>query len=238
VSDTSKKAGLDPGVEPGIPSLSLKVKQGFMSRFFPFLQSGVLVGGQVGCSLESFLRDQVGLGAEYLEKRIQTFFLDGKAVDDAASAVVKDGSTIALSAAMPGLLGATLRKGSFYARLREQISYTEKAADPSFKEGKVLVKLFNLLIQEIGPLFLKRGIYMEGRDLQHLIEENSGALLQGCTEATLDGSKIEPLRLAEMQWPEGMVFLQIEGDWQVAEKHLVSRLLKNIQMQGTQNSEE
>ena len=196
---------MDAQEVPAHAALRLRLKEGLVPLFFPFLQSGVLVGGQVGCSLESFLRDQVGLSAEYLEKRIQTFFLDGKAVDDAASAVVKDGSTVALSAAMPGLLGATLRKGSYYARLRDQISYTEKTADVSSREGKVLVKLFNLLIQEIGPLFLSRGIYMEPRDLQSLFEKESGRLLQGCAEATLDGAKIDPLKLAEMKWPEGKV---------------------------------
>lgn len=211
MSDTSKTEGIDPEAVPGPPTLSLKLKQGGMSLFFPFLQSGILVGGQIGCSLESFLRDQVGLSPEYLEKRIQTFFLDGKAVDDAASALVKEGSTIALSAAMPGLLGATLRKGGFYARLRDQISYADKEVDTSSKKGKVLVKLFNLLIQEIGPTFLKRGIYLEGKDLRSLIERESGPLLEGCLEATLDGEKIDPLKLAEIKWPEGQVFLRVEG---------------------------
>ena len=69
----------------------------------------------------------LGLSPEYVDKRIQTLFLNGKAIDNPDTALLKEDSTLALSAAMPGLLGATLRKGSYYARMRNEISYQEQS---------------------------------------------------------------------------------------------------------------
>ena len=51
--------------------------------------------------------------------------LDGKPVDDIGAALVQDGSTLALSAAMPGLVGATLRRGGAYSSFRSAITYHE-----------------------------------------------------------------------------------------------------------------
>lgn len=195
---------------PANTVLSLRVEHQLIPAFYPLLQKGVVIKGQVGCSLRSFLCDQLGLNAEYVEKRIQTLLLNGKAVDDAASAMAKDGSTIALSAAMPGLLGATLRKGSYYAQMRNQISHTEKEHGMPSKDGWLLVKLFNLLLHEVGPLFLERGIYMGGKDLQDLLGNLSGPFWRGCVEAVLNGKKIDPLEMAEMEWPDGQILLKIE----------------------------
>jgi hypothetical protein len=87
-------------------------------RFFQLLQQGFAVKVQAGCSVKTLLCEQLGLSPEYLEERIQTIFLDGRPVDDVNSAIIEDGSTLALSAAMPGLAGATLRKGGYYAPMR------------------------------------------------------------------------------------------------------------------------
>jgi hypothetical protein len=55
------------------------------------------------------LCDQFQVETDYLENRIKTIFLDGKPVDDEDKAVLKNGSTLALSAAMPGLVDSTFR---------------------------------------------------------------------------------------------------------------------------------
>ncbi|MCP4349944.1 MAG: endonuclease/exonuclease/phosphatase family protein [Desulfobacterales bacterium] len=58
---------------------------------------------QVGCSIRSLLCKQTDVASDYVDERISTVFLDGKPVDDVDSAIVKNGSVLALSAAMPGL---------------------------------------------------------------------------------------------------------------------------------------
>src|SRR5512147_510607 len=90
------------------PHLAFIVDGALLARFFLLLQQGVKIRRRTGCSVDVFLREEIGAAPETIEK-IQSIMLDGKPVDDIGSAVVQDGSTLALSAAMPGLVGATLR---------------------------------------------------------------------------------------------------------------------------------
>jgi len=69
----------------------------------------------VGCSIRDLLCGQLALQDEYLDNRIHTFFLNGKAVDDVDSTLVTGGAVLALSSAMPGIMGDCLRKGGLYA---------------------------------------------------------------------------------------------------------------------------
>jgi hypothetical protein len=190
------------------PSLRLIVKQGVIPFFFPLLQKGVLIEARLGCNIRSFVHEQLGFSNEYIDQRIQTFFLDGKAVDDIDSALIPDRATLALSASMPGLLGATLRKGSYYAAMRSAISYTPAKTSPLPSRGMVTVKLFNLLISEMGAVILGRGVWVEGKDLQEFLSKRSKAFWSGCLEIAAWGNKTDPSGLAGITW-EGMVFLKV-----------------------------
>ena len=64
-----------------------------LACFFPLLQKGFALGVLAGFPLRAFLRDGLGLTAEYIEARIQTIFLDGKPVDDIDTALIRDGAT-------------------------------------------------------------------------------------------------------------------------------------------------
>src|SRR5271157_2931273 len=139
--------------------ISLTVEASLIPAFSQLLQNGFWIKGNVGCSVKSFLCEQFGLAPEYLEKRIQTIFLDGDAVDDVERATVEDGATLSLSAAMPGLAGAVLRKGGYYAAMRDQISFKGETTSASMQAGRVLVKLFNMPLLELGPIFLKHGVW-------------------------------------------------------------------------------
>jgi len=57
-----------------------------------------------------------------VKEKISTIFLDGKAVDSPETALLREGSTLALSSAMPGLAGAILRRDGPYASLRSSIT--------------------------------------------------------------------------------------------------------------------
>jgi hypothetical protein len=125
----------------------------------PLLQQGVQVEIENGCALEDLLCRQWGLDREYVYGRISTLFLDGRPVDDIETARVRDGAVLALSCAMPGLIGATMRRGGVLASFRSSISHREEQqqADANAR-GTITVKLFNMLTRELAPPLLARGI--------------------------------------------------------------------------------
>ena len=170
-----------------------------------------MVKVQVGSTIKSLLCQQFGLSPEYLEKRIQTIFLDGKPVDNVDSVIVKQGSTLALSAALPGLAGATLRRGGYYAPMRSQISHREEAAPEPHHEGMIFLKIFNMLLKELGAFFLKRGIWVKGKDLSDLFKRQPDDFWARCEGVKLDGEKIDLKRLKEINWADRHVFLQVRS---------------------------
>jgi hypothetical protein len=74
---------------------------------------------------------------------------------------------------MPGLVGATMRRGGFYAALRQGISHVTESGTAAGEGGTVRVKLFNLLLAELGPLVLARGLILERGELDELLQNLS-----------------------------------------------------------------
>lgn len=192
-------------------TLSLVVKPKLLGKFLQLLQKGVNVTGRIGSTVRSFLCDDLGLSPEYLDKRIQTLFLNGKAIDNPDTALLKEDSTLALSAAMPGLLGATLRKGGFYAKMRSEISHQEQTQGIVLHEGLVLLKLFNLLPAEIGPAILERGIWLKGEELSRLLKDLSDELGEGCTEAKVNGQGVHLETVAEKISKDELLLIKIQS---------------------------
>ena len=114
-------------------------------------------------SVLGFLIEDVMLTPEYVQQRITTVFLDDHVVDLLENAMLRQASRLALSAAMPGLVGATLRRSGPYAAMRAEITRTaEHELDTRSRATTIVhVKLFNLLIDEIGPAILERGVLLE-----------------------------------------------------------------------------
>jgi hypothetical protein len=177
-----------------------------VSRLF---QDGVMVETRLGYSVQAFLLEQLGLSLEYVQGRIQTIMLNGKVVDDPATAAIHPGAILSLSAAMPGLLGATLRTGSYYAAMRSQISWKGVAPTAGDKEGTFLLKLFNLLINEVGPRLLRRGVWVHAEDLASLLVEQTRWLQDKGARAIVDGSGVDLERLSHTTWGNGPVFLKL-----------------------------
>jgi hypothetical protein len=171
------------------PHLAFLVDEPLISRFFLLLQQGVRIRRRVGCSVDAFLREELGAGAATIEK-IQSIMLNGKPVDDIGTALIHDGSALALSAAMPGLVGATLRRGGAYSSFRSAITYHESAVSCAPGEGWVGIKIFNLLMAEMGPDLLRTGVLLKSSDLLDFLMERAKELQQGCN-ATLDGKPID-----------------------------------------------
>ncbi len=193
------------------PTLSLIAQPKLLERFLHLLQKGVKVTGRIGSSVLSFLRDDLGLSPEYVDKRIQTLFLNGKAIDNPDTSFLKEDSTLALSAAMPGLLGATLRKGSYYARMRNEISHQEQSRRITVHEGIVQLKLFNLLPAEIGPAVLARGIWLKGEELNRFLKGLPDDVLGMCSEAKADGQAVSLKDFGEKSSRYELVLVRIQS---------------------------
>ena len=99
-----------------------------LQAFRTLLQRGVGIPQAICVGVREFLQETLGIEAEYVEDRLQTVFLDGRPIDDLDRTMVGPGAVLALSGAMPGLAGATMRRGGYYARLREGITYSGAVA--------------------------------------------------------------------------------------------------------------
>ncbi len=183
--------------EPPLHCLTVHVEKKLIPSFFQLLQAGFFFGALVGCSIRELLCDQLGLDAEYVSTRITTVFIDGKPVDDMDKAFIQDGSTLSLSAAMPGLVGAAMRRGSAYAFLRNAITRKDMAVPDERKPGIVQMKLFNMIMEELGPSFLEKGVILESSRLIQFFRDQPEKFWDKCRQMALDGIPLEPGRLRE-----------------------------------------
>ena len=126
------------------PYFIFNVAPSKLSIFHFLLQQGLRIETPVGGSVQDFLVRQLGLNPEVIDENIQTVFLNGKVVDDLDSAILTDGASLALSGALPGLVGATMRRGGFYASLRNPITFQGGPGFQGSQKGKIVLKLFKL----------------------------------------------------------------------------------------------
>jgi len=164
---------------------------------------------QRSCSIKVFLCDICGLSASQVLTRIQTIFLNGMPVDNLETAVVRDGDTLALSAAMPGLVGATMRSGGVLACFRGTITHQGNATNAS-PGGILSIKLFNLLIKELGPMFLGQGVLVSGENIKTMLALLSIDDLQTCTGATLNQRVVDPAKLPEWHLSDGKELIHLQ----------------------------
>ncbi len=163
------------------------MKQRDEGAFTSILQGGFMVRCKTGLTIEAILREDFGITGEYMEQRLSTVFLDGRCIDDIDSTIVPSGATLALSSAMPGLAGASLRRKGILSSMRSSITHREntRPTDPA-KEGFITLKLFNVLTGELGPAFLERGIHVTAFDLADFLRLRSGSFWSNVREIVLD----------------------------------------------------
>lgn len=194
-----------------ILGLTLAMSGNAVSRIFPLFGEGIWVQGSDGETVEDFLVKTVGIPPAYLKERVQTVFLNGKALDDFNTARVRDGATLALSAAMPGLAGAVLRRGGVYAPMRRQISQDATSSTASAGHIFITLKLFNMIASELGPEFLKRGILIPGVRLRDFVERQGCWAWDGCRSATADEQPIAVNQIVELLTKRRWVRLSIQA---------------------------
>ncbi len=192
--------------------LVLKSGKGSLSPFFSLVQKGFAIKARAGSSIKNLLCEQFGVDANYVEDRIQTIFLDGKPVDDVETAIVKDGCTLALSAAVGGLVGSTFRRGSALAAFRDEITYREQDEISGLDGAEtVTVKLFNLLVGELGPAFLREGITVKKLDAERVLKDLFKMPMYSVEYLEKDGREITPEQFAALNWSiaQGDVHLSV-----------------------------
>ena len=177
-----------------IQSLFLKLRPGRESRLVSIFQQGVYIRTRAGSTMAQVL-DAAGFTRQYLAERVQTVFLDGRAVDDPDSEIVRGGCVIALSAAMPGLAGAILRKGSPISALRSKTSAQTGLQSTGDAVETLRLKLFNRVAEEMGPELLHRGILLKRPDFENFLAGRPGLLEEAVLEAELDGAPVSPAAL-------------------------------------------
>lgn len=189
--------------------LSLVVQPEYVQRFVCFFTEGVTLPITTGGTLQETVCEQLGVDAEYFEERIQTIFLNFKAVDRPEKARVNEDAIVTLSAAMPGLVGATMRRGGTYAPLRSNISFTETGGGIERRQGRITLKLLNMVGRELGPAFLENGVYLAGEQLADFLVRSDRDLKEGCREAVLEGVTVAWEQLVSRNWSGQRVLLKV-----------------------------
>ncbi len=165
-----------------LKELHLVVPPEWIPRWFAFLRRGFGVPANSGSTLMDFLCHDLGLSPDTVETRVQTVLLDGRPVDDLFATRITLDAVVALSAALPGLAGACLRKGGVCARLRHTLSH-RPVSPPTGRltapETLVTVKVFNILAAEWGPKLLNRGIVLSGGELAPFLAAGERCLWNG-----------------------------------------------------------
>jgi hypothetical protein len=190
--------------------LRLHFENNPIAAFFPLLQKGFRVEIDTG-NLQKILCRICDIEPGDVRARIQTVFLNGKPVDDMETATVEDGDCLALSAAMPGLVGAVMRSGGVLAGLRHSISHRPSHTASNERGGLLSIKLFNLLIKEFGPRFLRQGILVGLDELRSLLTSILEVDRGNCKTAKLNDHMINADALAEIDWPQdpGLIHLEV-----------------------------
>lgn len=157
-------------------------------------REGLSVNIAAGRSLRQTLTDDLGLGAECVECRIQTIFLDGSPVDDIDTDHARPGSALALAGALPGVAGICMQRGSRIGVFREGITHQSQDLPASQQSLRITLKLFNVIAEECLAQVLSRGAEVRAGRLAELLDANPEALAHARLE--LDGQDISRQDLA------------------------------------------
>ena len=193
-----------------VARLSIVIDHNQSAAFFPLLQQGFRVDVVVGQSIHKILCHQLNINADYIEERIKTVFLDGKPVDDVHSTILREGATLSLSAAMPGLVGATFRKGGLLASFRSSITHQEESGTSNQRKGYITLKLFNLLVKELGPILLEHGIRIQTKDWEDLVQRQPETFWAECKRIRVNGQDTNPQALASLVFPDSPQLVLLE----------------------------
>jgi hypothetical protein len=182
-------------------SVTLTFREEIPRDFFLLLQEGVLFRAETGAKVKPLLTGLLQVTEDYVDERINTVFLNGKAVDELEDATVGPDAIIAVSASMPGFVGACFRKSGYYASMRSNVAYRESGSGEAGLQTFVCVKLFNVLARELGEPILKSGIVLPGADFRSFFSKRDDDFWAGLVAAAADGMEMDINSLRAGRWP-------------------------------------
>ncbi len=183
-------------------SLKILIKPEFMSGFLRLFLTGVRINTHCGISIREFICDQLGVDVSYFDNRIQTIFLNGKAIDSPENTHIQEGSTLAMSAAMPGLVGSTFRKKGVLASFRSNITHQADSAVKMTKSKKtdwITIKLFNYITRELGPNVLERGVSVKVSNLKEVLNSQQQKTIKTGLELADIKLNDKPIEFSEIE---------------------------------------
>lgn len=191
-------------------SLHIKVPVSTVERWIPIFNAGVGIVTHTGIPLMALLCDQLGIDRNYVQQRVQTIFVNGRAVDNENEVILPANAFVALSAAMPGLVGATFRKDGLFAGFRKDISHIgAKTAETTRHDTIVTLKLFNLVAKELVADLLRQHVWVKGPLLRDMILNSYAP--NGLEEGTVvwDSDLFTQHEIQNFSWPDDWVALHV-----------------------------
>jgi len=189
-------------------AIELIVKTATLPRFTTLLQSGIYVDLDQGTSIGEFLFALPGFSEEYVNKSVQTIFLNGLPADNLQQQLFGKDAVIAISAAMPGLAGAIFRKDGVHASLRTTTAAELSSQDAPDTPISIRLKLFNMIAMDRGEELLANACIITAKSLSAFL--NYRPPLYGAIQKTiLNGETIDTNTLQEILSTEDMLKLTI-----------------------------
>ncbi|WP_153305758.1 hypothetical protein [Desulfogranum mediterraneum] len=172
------------------PTLIIRLSRVAAAVMPSLLQGGFLLPLNQAASLDSLLTTLPGFSASYLEKSVQTVFINGTAADSLGQKVYP-GQTLALSAAMPGLAGTIFRRNSPHSSLRSQAgTVPSRSREEEFQPGRITIKLFNSIATDTASALLCQGLLLSGRTLEKFLRKRRASLEQSLQQTGFRGRRL------------------------------------------------
>ncbi len=190
-----------------LPALVLTAPPEHLAGFASLLQHGILFPVEQPIQIRTFLLALPGFSAEYIENTVQTIFVNGSAADS-FQALLTAGSTLALSAAMPGLAGAIFRREGMHGSLRSQPTPGSSQRATEGEHGYLTLKLFNAIAQDRVTDLLSQGIVVTGSALCSFAQRQATVLQPPLRlvfagqemDAAMVVAAVQELPLLRIQW--------------------------------------
>lgn len=176
--------------EKEVVTITLAPTAAQISRLCTVMHNRCFVKVECGKPLSDLLYNQFQIPFDYVRVEIKVIFLEASPVDNLETAIIKDGATLALSAAMPGLVGAAMRRDGELNWMRSGISYQEGETEHTEEPGLLKIKLFNKVMADLGESFLRRGVYLQAKYLSEFLSRFSPDFWINGITITKDGETI------------------------------------------------
>lgn len=164
----------------------LKCSSKVNDLLIPELQKGFYILTVEGQDVFKFLSEDCNMKSAYIREKIKTIFINGGPVDDIYNTRIKEYEEIALSGAMPGIVGAMMRIGSPYAPMRDNITVRPEEIINCGKKILVGLKLFNVILHDRGNGFLRNGIIFTRQRFEIYITRNINLILSDCSSIDIN----------------------------------------------------